>query len=89
MGGNGGIVLLRPAAEHTDLTGNLRVGRGRRRVEFRYDVVRLWRQPVERFLSGGLGTLPLAPLCQMAEGVPLAEALTNVVQVSHAHRHRQ
>jgi hypothetical protein len=33
--------------------------------------LRLWRQPVEPFLTGGLGLLPLAPLCDVpAAGLP-------------------
>jgi hypothetical protein len=34
---------------------------------FRYRVVRLWQEPVERFLTGGLGTLPLAALTDEAK----------------------
>jgi predicted transposase YdaD len=29
-------------------------------------VVRLWQEPVENYLNGGLGTLPLAPLCDVS-----------------------
>ena len=34
---------------------------------FRYRVVRVWEEPLERFLSGGLGTLPLAVLTDEAK----------------------
>ena len=34
---------------------------------FRYRVVRVWKQPLERFLTGGLGTLPLAVLTDEAK----------------------
>ncbi len=34
---------------------------GGKRVEFEYDVVRMWQQPVEPFLHGGLGLLPWPP----------------------------
>ena len=30
---------------------------------FHFRVVRLWEEPVERYLEGGLSTIPLAPLC--------------------------
>jgi len=30
-----------------------------------YEVVRLWNQPVDAFLSGGIGLLPPATLCAM------------------------
>ena len=35
-------------------------------LEFRYRLVRVWEQPAEFFLSGGLGTLPLAPVSAVA-----------------------
>jgi predicted transposase YdaD len=34
---------------------------------FRYQVVRVWQLPVETFLNGGLGILPLAPLSTVTE----------------------
>jgi predicted transposase YdaD len=41
--------------------------------------VRLWEQPVEAYLNGGLAALPLATLCQMPADKPLPEALRGVV----------
>jgi hypothetical protein len=69
------LVLLRPKAAAPGLNGRLSYTCGGKRVRFEYDVVRLWREPVEPFLQGGLGLLPLAPLCKMPAGKPLAEAL--------------
>jgi predicted transposase YdaD len=62
------IVLLRPAADDAVLTGKLRYqARPRKgKLEFAYEVIRLWQKPVEQFLRGGLGTLPLAPLARTA-----------------------
>lgn len=76
------IVLLRPITGHARLTGRLRYEGQRRRgkMDFTYEVVRLWRQPMRRFLTGGLGTLPLAPLCRLPAGVPAAEALVPVIR---------
>src|SRR5947209_6555158 len=48
-------------------------------VVFHYQVVRLWQQPVERFLSGGAGLLPLAPLC-----AAVWEALPGVIRQMEA-----
>src|SRR5262249_33546834 len=61
------VVLLRPVADQRQLTGKLRyIGRPRKgKMDFSYEVLRLWKQPVRRFLGGGLGTLPLAVLCQL------------------------
>jgi predicted transposase YdaD len=58
------LVLLRPAADGPELTGVYEKefpGRGRN-VWFRYDVVRVWEVPPERFLQAGLPLLPLAPV---------------------------
>jgi predicted transposase YdaD len=75
------VVLLRPVADQRQITGKLRyVGRRRKgRIEFSYEVIRLWQQPVRRFLAGGLGTLPLAPLCRLAVATSLEAALAAVI----------
>jgi predicted transposase YdaD len=44
-------------------------------VFFEYEVIRLWQRPVEDLLTGGLGTLPLAPLCDVSR-----EALPGVIR---------
>ena len=62
------IVLLRPAADGTDLTGVFEKsfpGRGPSLV-FRYDVIRIWLEPPEKFLTAGLSVLPLAPVSNVA-----------------------
>ncbi|MGL6094197.1 MAG: hypothetical protein ACRC7O_00160 [Fimbriiglobus sp.] len=56
-------VLLRRQAQASNLTGELRTAApGGPETVFRYTVVRLWQQPTEQMLTGGLGLLPLAPL---------------------------
>ena len=76
------LVLLRRQADHSGLTGTIqyqpRPGRGK--LDFLFEVIRLWDQPVAPFLEGGLGTVPLAPLCRLAEGVPLEEGMAQVVR---------
>jgi len=74
------LILLRPKADAGALTGKLAYVCGGKRVEFEYDVVRMWEQLVEAFLHGGLGLLPLATLCRMPEDKPLPEALREVVR---------
>jgi predicted transposase YdaD len=37
----------------------------RRRVRFRYDVVRVWERPVAEILTAGLAVLPLAPVAAL------------------------
>src|SRR5687767_11050528 len=58
------VVLLRRQADSSHLTGEVArqfAGEPPYRT-FRYQVVRVWQLPVETLLTGGLGTVPLAPL---------------------------
>jgi hypothetical protein len=63
------IVLLRPAADGTELTGvfERRFPDESPYLVFHYQIVRLWQLPVERCLDGGLGLVPLAPLGAVTE----------------------
>ena len=63
------VVLLTPKANASNITGEMRIVTpdGRPCHVFHYVVVRLWEVPAEKILSGPLGLLPLAPLCQGAE----------------------
>jgi predicted transposase YdaD len=65
------LVLLRRGANTPELTGTWERHHtdGSRYLEFCYDVVRVWQESVERLLSSGLATLPLAPLTDEAEPV--------------------
>jgi predicted transposase YdaD len=62
------VLLLRPEADGPEMTGVVqhRLPWGDLYHEFRYQVVRAWQKPVEAVLSGGLGTLPLAPLSDVS-----------------------
>jgi hypothetical protein len=73
------LILLRPKADFKDIDGKLAYFAGQSGVEFSYEVVRMWQQPVEPFLRGGLQLLPLATLCQLPADRPIAEALHDVV----------
>jgi hypothetical protein len=76
------MVLLRPSADDRRLKQGVHYGiwPKRGRTDFSFEVVRLWKRPVERLLAGGLGTLPLAPLCRMPAGTTLQEALPAILQ---------
>jgi hypothetical protein len=76
------VVLLRPAADHPHLTGRLRYSGKRRKgkMDFSYEVIRLWQRPTRPFLTGGLGALPLASLCRLPVGVPVVEALEPIIR---------
>ncbi len=49
-------------------------------MDFGYEVLRLWERPVEALLKSGLGTLPLAPLCRLPEGLSLDEGMRWVLR---------
>jgi hypothetical protein len=62
------LVLLRPKATATDLTGSLDLAGadGRSYLTFRYTVVRVWQESVDRLLAAGPGVAPLAMLTNEA-----------------------
>lgn len=67
------VFLLRPEADYAGLNGKVgyTAAQGRTRLNFDFEVVRLWEQPAEPFLNGGVGTLPLTFLCAISrEDVP-------------------
>ncbi|HJT75725.1 MAG TPA: hypothetical protein VJ739_00840, partial [Gemmataceae bacterium] len=74
------LLLRREAMLHAQ-TGSIayapRPGRGK--MDFGYEVLRLWERPVEALLASGLGTLPLAPLCRLPEGMSLEDGMRWVV----------
>src|SRR4051794_25601633 len=74
------IVPLRPAADHTHLTGLHSYGPEANRVECRYEVLRLWQQPPELFLDHGAGLLPLATLARLPDDVATAAAVAEIVR---------
>lgn len=71
------LVLLRPEADAPDLTGEFRLQppHGRTWMGIGYEVARIWEHPVSDYLTGGVGTLPLAPLADLS-----GRALTDVVR---------
>jgi hypothetical protein len=76
------IILLRPAAAHANLNGVIgyapRPGRGR--MDFGYEVIRLWERPAEGLLAADLGVVPLAVLGRLPEGLSLEDGLAAVAQ---------
>ena len=76
------ILLLRPEAAHSNLSGHIdyapRPGRGR--MEFTYEVVPLWRRPADELLTADLGVVPLAMLGRLPEGLSLEDGLVAVAQ---------
>jgi hypothetical protein len=61
-------ILLRPQAHSPRVTGSvLDVAAPDARLHFAYRLIRVWEQPVGSLLAGGLGTLPMAPVCATTE----------------------
>lgn len=73
------VILLRAKAEAGDINGKLAYTSGASGVEFRYEVIRMWQQPVEPFLRGGVQLLPLATLCQLPTDRSLSDFLRETV----------
>jgi hypothetical protein len=75
------VLLLRPQARHRNLTGSVRYQPrpGRGKMDFEFELIPLWELPAEVILAGGPGTLPLAPLCRLPEGMSVEEGLAVVI----------
>jgi predicted transposase YdaD len=76
------VLLLRPEAQHANLTGAVQYAArpGRGKMDFSFEVIRLWEVPVEKLLTGGLATLPLAVLAKLPATLRLEDSLAAVIQ---------
>ncbi len=73
------VILLRPKADSPRLSGILTYQSGNTRVEFVYEVIRMWEQPVELFLHGQIELIPLATLCALPDDISPAEAMRKII----------
>jgi hypothetical protein len=75
------LLLLRPQAQHSNQTGEIRYSArpDRGKMEYGYEIVRVWQRPAEALLASGLATLPLATLGQMPAGVSVEDGMRRVV----------
>ena len=75
------VILLRPQAAHANLSGSIvyapRPERGK--MDFGYEVIRLWERPAEELLRGDVGALPLAPLGKLPAGITMEAGLAGVI----------
>jgi predicted transposase YdaD len=85
------LLLLRREAQLSVQTGNIQytVRPGRGKMDFGYEIVRLWERPVEALLASGLAVLPLAPLGRLPEGVSREEAMRRVLTQVVERLHRE
>ena len=76
------VVLMRPQAGHANLHGLVtyapRSVRGK--MDYRYEVIRLWERPAAEFLAGDVGALPLAVLGGLPADIEMETALAGVLQ---------
>jgi hypothetical protein len=76
------IVLLRPEAAHSNVNGVVgyapRPARGK--MEFSYEIDRLWERSVEELLAADVGVVPLAMLGRLPDNLSLEDGLTAVAQ---------
>lgn len=61
------VILLRPNADGSDITGQFqrKLPNGTVYDDFKYQVIRVWKEPLATFLTGSIATLPLAPLADV------------------------
>ena len=76
------VLLLRQQAQHPNLTGSVqytaRPGRGR--MDFAFEVIRLWEIPADDLLNSALATVPLAVLGKLPAALRLEDALAEVIK---------
>lgn len=75
------VVLLRPEADGASMSGHFQCKRsdGKVYLDFHFDVLRIWKLPVESFMNGGLGLMPLAFIADVEQD-ELPELLHRVKQ---------
>lgn len=69
-------VLLRSNAVRANLTDRVEY----EGLTFRYELVRVWEEDAERFLTGGVGLMPLAVLARPPAGMTREQALPDHVR---------
>jgi predicted transposase YdaD len=76
------VLLLRSQAEHPNMTGRVQYAARpeRGRMEFGFEVIRLWEIPAEQLLRSSLATAPLAVLGKLPETLGLTDGLAAVVR---------
>jgi hypothetical protein len=75
------VILLRPKADDPGINGrHAYTGQPRRgRMDFRYEVIRIWQRPARRLLRCGPGVLPLSVLGALPPGVAVEDGVADVV----------
>jgi hypothetical protein len=76
------VLLLREQAVHPNMTGRVQYGTRpeRGRMDFVFEVIRLWETPAEQLLRSSLAMAPLAVLGKLPETLGLKDGLAAVVR---------
>jgi hypothetical protein len=76
------VVLLRSQAAHPNLHGLIAYAprNQRGKMDYRYEVVRIWERRSNDFLAGDLGMVPLAVLAGLPPGIDSETALAGIIQ---------
>jgi hypothetical protein len=76
------LVLLREGAAHSNQDGSVRYSPryGRGKMDFAYQIERLWERPAEELLAGDIGVAPLAMLGRMPEELQLEDGLAAIAR---------
>jgi hypothetical protein len=76
------LLLLRPQAKHANLTGRVQYAArpARGRMDFGFEVIRLWEIPADELLVSPLATVPLAVLGKLPESLGLQDGLADVIR---------
>jgi hypothetical protein len=74
-------ILLRPKADDPNITGRLTYSAQPRRgkMDFRYEVIRIWQMPAKRLLRCGPGVLPLSVLGALPPGVSKEDGVAEII----------
>jgi predicted transposase YdaD len=76
------VLLLRPDAYRPPMTGRVRyrAAAGRGKMDFAYELVRIWESPAQSYLEGGIGLTPLAVLGRLPGRRDVEAGLAEVVR---------
>lgn len=85
------VLLLRPQAQHPNLTGNVQYAArpGRGRMDFGFEVIRLWEIPADDLLNSALATVPLAVLGKLPDALRLEDALADLIKRLEQRLHQE
>ena len=83
------VLLSSPNATHRKLSGVLATGEGDHRLEFHYEVVRVWQESAETYLKVPIGLLPLGAISKLDPEMPTIAAASAVLRRIEERLHQE